>query len=38
MNGGIAEYITYDTFSTENDVETSARLDNSAVQLSQGSR
>jgi len=36
-DGGIAEYTTYDTFSTENDVETSARLDNFAVQLSQGS-
>jgi len=36
-DGGIAEYSPYDSFTRNNDVETSGRLDNFAVQLSQAS-
>jgi hypothetical protein len=36
-DGGIAEYIPFDGFIMKNEVDTSARLDNFAVQLSQGS-
>ena len=36
-DGGIAEYSPYDSFTKKNAVETTARLDNFAVQLSQAS-
>lgn|ERR1044072_4526256 len=34
-DGGVAEYRSYDSFTTKSDLETSARLDNYAAQLAQ---